>query len=160
MLAEGASFKSEETARLYYSPPSSAGSPPAADDGREEKAINQLYDICLKTKGGEVVTIYNVGFIDMEEVRFCFEDGVGFLRYTDAQTGEEVSTKESALATQIRLDEEEKEKAEKKKQDKKARAEAEAAAAAEASWQPQSSSVPDYAAQTPDQCLDGPAVNF
>jgi hypothetical protein len=148
-------FKAGQTARLNYSPPKKT----EADTADDEKMINQLSDILLKTKRGKTITIYDVALTNLEDIMLCFEDGVGFLRYDDANTSEKVNTKENALAKRAQLDEDQRIATE---------AETEAAvqtqtpsgAAAQQQWyQPAPTQNTDPIEQVPDQCLDDPVIN-
>ena len=109
----------EDTVRLYYAPPESAEEMNAEASGK--MLLRTTYDISLAYEDGHTVDITGLGFDDMEAVELCFEDEVGFVKYVSAESGEEISTKETALAL----------KAQKEAEAAAAAAQAEAAAAAE-----------------------------
>lgn len=125
LMAAEIKIPDQETVRLYYAPPESAEEMNEEASGR--MLLRTTYDISLAYADGHTVDITGLGFDDMEEVELCFEDEVGFVKYKSADSGEEISTKETALALKAQKDAEAAAAA--------AQAEAEAAAAAEAQAQ-------------------------
>lgn len=111
MMAADMKIPVQETVRVYYTAPESVEEMNAEASGR--MLLRTTYDISLGYEDGHTVDITGLGFDDMEEVELCFEDEVGFVKYVSAESGEQISTKETALAL-------------------KAQREAEAAAAAQA----------------------------
>ncbi len=113
LLGEDMKIGIEETICMYYTPGK-------ADSEQGEKA-RTTYDISLSYEDGRVVEITGLELDDMEKAELCFEEEVGFVKYTSADSGKEISTKETALA--LRAQQQAKAAAEKQK-----KAEAEAAA--------------------------------
>lgn len=125
MMAADMKIPDQETVRLYYAPPESAEEMNAEASGR--MLLRTTYDISLGYADGHTVDITGLGFDDMEEAELCFEDAVGFVKYQSVDSGEEISTKETALALKAQKE------AEAAAAD--AQAQADAAAAAEAQAQ-------------------------
>lgn len=123
MMAADMKIPVQETVRVYYTAPESVEEMNAEASGR--MLLRTTYDISLGYEDGHTVDITGLGFDDMEEVELCFEDEVGFVKYVSAESGEQISTKETALAL----------KAQREAEAAAAAAQAEAAAAAEAQAQ-------------------------
>lgn len=123
MMAADMKIPVQETVRVYYTAPESVEEMNAEASGR--MLLRTTFDISLGYEDGHTVDITGLGFDDMEEVELCFEDEVGFVKYVSAESGEQISTKETALAL----------KAQREAEAAAAAAQAEAAAAAEAQAQ-------------------------
>ena len=123
MMAADMKIPVQETVRVYYTAPESVEEMNAEASGR--MLLRTTYDISLGYEDGHTVDITGLGFDDMEEAELCFEDEVGFVKYVSAESGEQISTKETALAL----------KAQREAEAAAAAAQAEAAAAAESQAQ-------------------------
>lgn len=89
------------------------------------------YDLLLGLAKGEDVEIHGIDFATMKDITLKYEDGVGFVTYKDAD-GNEVSTKDAALAEKKAAEEKAKAEAEaKKKAEEEAKKKAEEQKAAE-----------------------------
>ena len=126
LLDEGMRIKEEETLCLYYTP--------EEGDSAEDSKTPVTYDLSLAYEDEHVVEITGLELDDMEEAELHFEDEVGYVTYKSADSGKEVSTKETALA--LKAQREAQAAAEKAKKEE-AKKEAEAAAAAQAEAQAQ-----------------------
>ena len=116
-----------------------------------KEASDNLLDEGMRIKEEETLCLYVVEITgleldDMEEAELHFEDEVGYVTYKSADSGKEVSTKETALAlkaqreaqaTAEKAKKEEAKKEEERKAAEQAKKEAEAAAAAQAEAQAQ-----------------------
>lgn len=72
----------------------------AATDGTGEKAINITYNVQITLADGKIFELSSMGFDDMKErgeVTLCYEEEVGYIKYTSKTSGDEVSTKEQEL---------------------------------------------------------------
>lgn len=136
LLGEDMKIGIEETICMYYTPGK-------ADSEQGEKA-RTTYDISLSYEDGRVVEITGLELDDMEKAELCFEEEVGFVKYTSADSGKEISTKETALA--LRAQQQAKAAAEKQK-----KAEAEAAAAEQAKKDAQAAAAAQAQAETAAQ---------
>ena len=96
-----------------------------AEAGSEQQLT---YDFSLAYEDGHTVEITGLGLDDIEEAELWFEDEVGFVKYKSADSGKEVSTKETALALKAQK-QAEAAAAEQAKKEEAERAAAEAAAA-------------------------------
>ncbi len=127
LLGEDMKIGIEETICMYYTP--------GKADSEQGEKVRTTYDISLSYEDGRVVEITGLELDDMEKAELCFEEEVGFVKYTSADSGKEISTKETALA--LRAQQQAKAAAEKQKEAEAAAAEqakkdAQAAAAAQA----------------------------
>lgn len=138
LLDEGMRIKEEETLCLYYTP--------EEGDSAEDSKTLVTYDLSLAYEDEHVVEITGLELDDMEEAELHFEDEVGYVTYKSADSGKEVSTKETALALKAQREaqaaaekakKEEAKKEEERKAAEQAKKEAEAAAAAQAEAQAQ-----------------------
>lgn len=176
MMAVGSKFAQEETVQLLYTPVPAEEQVTESTEATSDKAINELYDIRLSYEDGSVIEIQDVALSGMHDIELCYSDEVGYLTYVDAETGEQVSTKETALAQKAEAE-----------AAATAAAEAEAAAAEEAataaskqssdsssssssssnsnssdsssSGSDSSDDSSDSVEQSEDSCLDGVAIN-
>ena len=132
LLDEGMRIKEEETLCLYYTP--------EEGDSAEDSKTPVTYDLSLAYEDEHVVEITGLELDDMEEAELYFEDEVGYVTYKSADSGKEVSTKETALALKAQREaqaaaekakKEEAKKEEERKAAEQAKKEAEAAAAAQ-----------------------------
>lgn len=102
MMAADMKIPVQETVRVYYTAPESVDEMNAEASGR--MLLRTTYDISLGYEDGHTVDITGLGFDDMEEVELCFEDEVGFVKYVSVESGEQISTKETALALKAQRD--------------------------------------------------------
>ncbi len=133
LLDEGMRIEEAETVCLYYTP--------EEGDPAEDSKTPVTYDLSLAYEDEQVVEITGLELDDMEEAELYFEDEVGYVTYKSADSGKEVSTKETALALKAQKEAqaaaEKAKKEEERKAAEQAKKEAEAAAAAEAEAQAQ-----------------------
>ncbi len=122
LLESGMTIDNEEIVCVYYTPQDMG-----ADAGAEKQA-QITYDLSLTYEDGHTVEITGLGLEDIEQAELCFEDEVGFVKYKSADSGKEVSTKETALALKAQK-QAEAAAAEQAKKEEAERAAAEAAAA-------------------------------
>ena len=136
LLGEDMKIGIEETICMYYTP--------GKADSEQGEKVRTTYDISLSYEDGRVVEITGLELDDMEKAELCFEEEVGFVKYTSADSGKEISTKETALALRAQL--QAKAAAEKQK-----KAEAEAAAAEQAKKDAQAAAAAQAQAETAAQ---------
>ncbi|WP_285823804.1 hypothetical protein [Schaedlerella arabinosiphila] len=136
LLGEDMKIGIEETICMYYTP--------GKADSEQGEKVRTTYDISLSYEDGRVVEITGLELDDMEKAELCFEEEVGFVKYTSADSGKEISTKETALA--LRAQQQAKAAAEKQK-----KAEAEAAAAEQAKKDAQAAAAAQAQAETAAQ---------
>ena len=120
LLESGMIIENEEIVCVYYTPEDVE-----AEAGSEQQLT---YDFSLAYEDGHIVEITGLGLDDIEEAELWFEDEVGFVKYKSADSGKEVSTKETALALKAQK-QAEAAAAEQAKKEEAERAAAEAAAA-------------------------------
>lgn len=129
LLDKGMKVGKEETVCMYYTP--------EKPDPEEGESARTTYDLILSYEDDQVVEVTGLELEDMEAAELCFEDEVGFAKYKSADSGKEISTKETALALkaqkQAKAAAEEKKKAEAERAAaEQAKKDAEAAEAAQA----------------------------
>lgn len=122
LLESGMIIENEEIVCVYYTPEDVK-----AEAGSEQQA-QITYDFSLAYEDGHTVEITGLGLDDIEQAELWFEDEVGFVKYKSADSGKEVSTKETALALKAQK-QAEAAAAEQAKKEEAERAAAEAAAA-------------------------------
>lgn len=122
LLESGMTIENEEIVCVYYTPQDMD-----AEAGSEKQA-QITYDFSLAYEDGHTVEINGLGLDDIEQAELWFEDEVGFVKYKSADSGKEVSTKETALALKAQK-QAEAAAAEQAKKEEAERAQAEAAAA-------------------------------
>lgn len=119
LLQAGMKIEQEETVRVYYAP--EAGS-----------TAQTTYDLNLSYADGHAVEIAGLGLDGMKEADLCFEDEVGFVKYKKEGSGEEISTKDMALALKAQKEAQKAAEAQsQKEQAEQAAAQAQADAAAQ-----------------------------
>lgn len=96
MLPEGEVFANGETRALYFTPAAAEEADPNAD--ANEPALDPQYDACMKFADGTEAVMHAFPFGDMEAGTLSMEEGIVFVTYTSAGTGEEVSTLEAEKA--------------------------------------------------------------
>ncbi len=123
LLQAGMKIEQEETVCVYYTP--------------EAEATEQTtYDLNLSYADGHTVEIAGLALDGMKEAELCYEEEVGFVKYKKDGSGEEVSTKEMALALKAQKEAQEAAEAQAKKEEaEQAAAQAQADAAIQAQTQ-------------------------
>lgn len=120
LLESGMIIENEEIVCAYYTPEDVE-----AEAGSEQQIT---YDFSPAYEDGHTVEITGLGLDDIEQAELWFEDEVGFVKYKSADSGKEISTKETALALKAQK-QAEAAAAEQAKKEEAERAAAEAAAA-------------------------------
>lgn len=153
LLQAGMKIEQEETVCVYYTP--NAGN-----------SAQTTYDFDLSYEDKHVVEIAGLRLDDMAEAELCFEDEVGFVKYKKSGSGEEVSTKEMALALKAQKEAQEAAQAQAKKEEaEQAAAQAQADAAAQAQQEYYEPNYQQYEepavdiTQTGEECIGEPVVN-
>lgn len=124
LLDKGMKIGKEETVYMYYTPEKA--------DSEEDEKTRTTYDLSLSCADERVVEITGLELEDMEAAELCFEDEVGFVKYKSADSGKEISTKETALALKAQKQAKAAAEEKKKAEAEQAKKDAEAAAAAQA----------------------------
>lgn len=126
LLDAGVKIEKEEIVCVYYTPEKTD-----TESGTENQA-QITYDFSLTYEDQHVVEIAGLDLDDMGQAELCFEDEVGFVKYKKDGSGEEVSTKEIALALKAQKEAQEAAEAQAKKEEaEQAAAQAQADAAAQ-----------------------------
>lgn len=124
LLDKGMKIGKEETVYMYYTPEKA--------DSEEGEKTRTTYDLSLSCADERVVEITGLELEDMESAELCFEDEVGFVKYKSADSGKEISTKETALALKAQKQAKAAAEEKKKAEAEQAKKDAEAVAAAQA----------------------------
>jgi hypothetical protein len=54
------------------------------------------YDVLLTTKDDSLIAVRDIDLVNAKDITFHFDNGIGYITYTDASSGETVDTEESA----------------------------------------------------------------
>jgi len=96
MLANGDTYKANESRNLYYKAEKAAEDDAAADPNA--KVLTPGYDIQLTFVDNSVAELHAFPFGDIEKGELCFADEVAYVKYTSVSSKEEIETKEAELA--------------------------------------------------------------
>lgn len=78
---DGFVFANGETADLSFTPQAGANA----------------YDVVLLTAEDSKIAVRNVDLLERKNITFRFEEGIGYITYTDASTGQTVDNRAEAL---------------------------------------------------------------
>ena len=56
----------------------------------------RAYDVMLITSDDAKISVKNIDLVSAQDITFCFEEGLGYITYTDPVTGEKKDTLEAA----------------------------------------------------------------
>lgn len=103
MMKSGETLKNGKTAKFFYTPEKTGDSAKGASD--TDKLVNITYNMQVTLADGSVIELSSFGFEDIkEEAELCYEESVGYIKYTSKTSGDSVSTKEQELGAKAQRD--------------------------------------------------------
>lgn len=105
MLKSGDTFKAEESRILCYTKPESKTAEESQKtDSKDEKVLEQGYDIQLTFADNTTAELHSFPFEDIEEGEVLYSDDVAYITYTSVKTKEKMDTKEAELAVKAQVE--------------------------------------------------------